>query len=93
MRIDTDYFWFQLFKTRGIGAKTLAAVAKILAAENLNPKTLSLNQAQSPKLAKILKDKILVEDREVPEQCDTFIQKGRDQYYLSGLPRFSAAAP
>ena len=58
MKINTDYFWFQLFKTRGIGPKTLAAVAKILAAENLNPEILPLNQSDlashSPELAKIL---------------------------------------
>lgn len=68
MKIDRDYFWFRLFKTRGIGPKLLASVAKILEAENLNPKMLPLNQSdlseQFPKLAKILKDKIRTEDRE-----------------------------
>ena len=68
MSIEKDYFWFWLFKTRGIGSKTLAAVAKILAAENLNPEMLPLNQtdlsAKSPELAKILKGKICEEDSE-----------------------------
>ena len=68
MNIDTDYFWFRLFKTRGIGSKMLTSVARILAAENLNPEMLSLNQsdlvAQSPELAKILKGKISEEDSE-----------------------------
>ena len=76
MSINRDYFWFRLFKTRGIGPKTLAAVARILAAENLNPEMLSLNQsdlaAQSPELAKILEDKICTENSEaVSEQYET----------------------
>ena len=68
MKIDRDYFWFQLFKTRGIGPKLLASVAKILEAENLNPEMLPRSQsdlsAQFPELAKILKGKIREEDRE-----------------------------
>ena len=68
MRIDRDYFWFRLFKTRGIGAKLLVSVAKILEAENLNPEMLPLNQndlsEQFPKLAKILNGKIRAEDKE-----------------------------
>ena len=68
MRINRDYFWFRLFKTPDIGPKTLAAVAKILEAENLNPEMLPRNQndlsEQFPKLAKILTGKIREEDRE-----------------------------
>ena len=68
MSIDRDYFWFRLFKTRGIGTKLLVLVAKILEAENLNPETLPLDHndllAQFPELAKILKGKIRAEDRE-----------------------------
>ena len=68
MRINTDYFWFQLFKTRGIGPKLLASIAKILEAENLTPEMLPRNQndlsAQFPELAKILNGKICEEDRE-----------------------------
>ena len=68
MSSNTDYFWFRLFKTRDIGPKTLASVAKILAAENLNPEILPLNQndlsEQSPELAKILNGKIRAEDNE-----------------------------
>ncbi len=68
MKINTDYFWFRLFKTPDIGPKTLAAVAKILEAENLNPEMLPCNQndlsEQFPKLAKILTGKIREEDRE-----------------------------
>ena len=62
MRINRDYFWFRLFKVRGIGPKLLASVAKILEAENLNPEMLPRIQSdlsvQFPKLAKILNGKI-----------------------------------
>ena len=68
MSINRDYFWFRLFKTRGIGTKLLVSVAKILEAENLNPEMLPLNQSdlsvQFPKLAKILDGKIRAEERE-----------------------------
>ena len=68
MKTNTDYFWFRLFKTQGMGPKTLASIAKILETENLKPEMLPRNQSdlsvQFPKLAKILKDKIREEDRE-----------------------------
>ena len=68
MRINRDYFWFRLFKTRGIGPKLLVSVAKTLEAENLNPEMLPRSQsdlsAKFPKLAKILNGKIRAEDRE-----------------------------
>lgn len=81
MKIDRDYFWFRLFKSRGIGPKLLAAVAKILETENLNPEMLSGSQSdlfeQFPKLAKILKDKIRPEDREeVSEQYEDLKRQG-----------------
>ena len=68
MRIDRDYFWFRLFKTRGIGPKRLASIARILEAEHpelhrvpLNPDKLA---ALSPKLEKILSGKIRAADKE-----------------------------
>ncbi len=68
MRINTDYFWFWLFKTRGIGPKLLASIAKMLEAENLTPEMVPLDHndlsAQFPELAKILKGKIREEDSE-----------------------------
>ena len=68
MSINRDYFWFRLFKTRGIGPKLLVSVAKTLEAENLNPEMLPRSQsdlsAKFPKLAKILNGKIPEEDRE-----------------------------
>ena len=68
MSINRGYFWFRLFKTRGIGPKLLVSVAQILEAENLTPEMLPRNQndlsEQFPKLAKILNGKIRVEDKE-----------------------------
>lgn len=68
MNINRDYFWFRLFKTKGIGTKLLVSVAKALEAENLNPEMLPRSQsdlsAKFPKLAKILNGKIRAEDRE-----------------------------
>ena len=68
MNINRDYFWFRLFKTRGIGTKLLVSVAEILEAESLNPEMLPRNQSdlseQFPKLAKILNGKIRAEGEE-----------------------------
>ena len=68
MSIDSGYFWFQLFRTRGIGPKHLVSIAKILESKNLHPEMLPRSQsdlsAQFPELAKILKGKIREEDRE-----------------------------
>ena len=68
MSINKDLFWFRLFKTRGIGPKLLASIAKILETENLNPETLPLDHndlsEQFPELAKILKGKIREADSE-----------------------------
>lgn len=68
MSIDRSYFWFRLFKTRGIGPKLLSSVAKLLEAKNLTPEMVPLDpndlSVQFPELAKILNGKIRVEDRE-----------------------------
>ena len=52
MGIDRPYFWFRLFKTSGIGPKSLSSIAKILEKQQLTPELLSWNQndllAQSP---------------------------------------------
>ena len=83
MRINTDYFWFRLFKTRGIGPKLLSSIAKILAAENLTPEMLPRNQSdlsvQFPKLAKILKGKICEEDEEDREKVSAAYKQLKDQ--------------
>lgn len=68
MKINRDYFWFRLFKTRGIGPKSLTSIAKMLETQQLAPEMLPHNQndlsAQFPGLGKILKGKIREEDRE-----------------------------
>ena len=68
MNINRDYFWFRLFKTRGIGPKLLGSIAKMLETQQLDPEMLPRNQndlsAQFPGLAKILNGKIREEDRE-----------------------------
>ncbi len=68
MKMETAYFWFRLFKTRGIGPKSLVSVAKILEKEQLQPEDVPFNQKelliQFPKLAKILNGQIRSQDRE-----------------------------
>ena len=92
MKIDRGYFWFRLFKTRGIGPKLLASVAKILEAEGHNPEMLPRNQsdlsAQFPELAKILKGKIRSEDREkISTAYEQLKRQGVDIIY-PGHPDF-----
>ena len=92
MRMDKGYFWFRLFKTRGIGPKILSSVAKTLEANNLDPEVLSLDRndlsEQAPKLAKILKEKIREEDTEkVSTDYEQLRKQGIDIIY-PGHPDF-----
>ena len=92
MSINKDYFWFRLFKTRGIGTKLLVSIAKILETEHLDPEMLPLNQSdlsgQFPKLAKILNGKIRAEDREkVYAEYNQLKKQGIDIIY-PGHPDF-----
>jgi len=92
MSIERDYFWFRLFKTRGIGTKLLVSVAKTLEAENLNPEMLPRSQsdlsAKFPKLAKILNGKIRAEEREkVTTAYEQLKKQGIDIIY-PGHPDF-----
>ena len=92
MRINRDYFWFRLFKTRGIGPKLLISIAKILEMENLDPEMVPHSQsdlsAQFPELAKILNGKIRTEDREkVSEAYEELKSDGVDIIY-PGHPDF-----
>lgn len=68
MSIARDYFWFRLFKARGIGPKSLISIAKILEKENCHPEMLPRSQGdlsiQFPELSKILNGKIRAEDSE-----------------------------
>ena len=92
MKINRDYFWYRLFKTRGIGPKLLVSTAKILETEHLNPEMLPHSQselsAQSPELAKILNGKIRTEDREkVSEEYKALKRQGINIIY-PGHPSF-----
>ena len=66
MNIERDYSWFQLFKARGIGPKSLISIAKILEKEDCHPEMLLRSQSdlstQFPELSKILNGKIRAED-------------------------------
>ena len=92
MRIDRDYFWFRLFKTRGIGPKLLVSIAEILETERLDPEMLPRSHSdlssQFPKLAKVLNGKIRAEDREkVSAEYDHLKRQGIDIIY-PGHPDF-----
>ena len=92
MSINRDYFWFRLFKTRGIGPKILVSIAKILEAEHLHPEMLPRSQsdlsAQFPELAKILNGKLRAEDREkVAAEYEQLKKYGVDIIY-PGHPDF-----
>ena len=92
MKINRDYFWFRLFKTRGIGPKLLVSIAKILEIENLDPEMVPQSQselsAQFPELAKILNGKIRTEDKEkVSEAYKELKSHGVDIIY-PGHPDF-----
>ncbi|GAK56568.1 SMF family protein [Candidatus Vecturithrix granuli] len=68
MRMDSAYFWFRLFETRGIGPKSLINITKIFERNNLTPNDIPMNKRELttnyPELAKILVDKIQFDDRE-----------------------------
>ena len=68
MKVETPYFWFRLFKTHGIGPKSLALIAEELEKHQLQPKNLPLNSStlssQYPELAHIINGKIRAEDSE-----------------------------
>ena len=86
MRINRDYFWYRLFKTRGIGTKLLVSIAEILKAEHLDPEMVPRSQSdlstQFPELAKILNGKIHTEDREtVSKEYDDLKNHGVDIIY------------
>ncbi|GIV57809.1 MAG: hypothetical protein KatS3mg042_0722 [Rhodothermaceae bacterium] len=65
---DTAYFWFRLFRTKGIGPKRLVAIQRELERQRLDPEDVplkrSLLEKQYPDLAKIIVDNIRAEDQE-----------------------------
>ena len=92
MSLNSGYFWFRLFKTRGIGPKYLSSIAKILEAENLTPEMLPCNpndlSAQFPELAKILSGKIREEDRKNVSAAYEQLKDRRINIIYSGHPYF-----
>lgn len=92
MSIERDYFWFRLFKTRGIGPKRLAEIANILKEQGLPPEKLPSSQnalsSQCPKLAKILNGKIRAEDQgQIKADYDELKRHGIEIIY-PGHPDF-----
>lgn len=69
MKIETTYFWFRLFKTKGIGPKTLNHIAKLLKENNLAPQNIPLNKVELtsryPELADMILAKIQEDDKEI----------------------------
>ena len=57
MKVETSYFWFRLFKTHGIGPKSLTLIAEELEKNQLQPKGLPLDSSdlssQCPEFANI----------------------------------------
>lgn len=94
MGIDRHYFWFRLFKTPGIGPKSLSSIANILQEQQLTPELLSCSQndllAQSPKLAKILNGKIRLEDREEISREYEQLKRQEVDIIYPGHPNFPA---
>jgi DNA processing protein len=69
---DAAYFWFRLFRTKGIGPKSLVAVQREMDREGIGPEAIPLNKraldANYPGLAKILLGKITADDRDAVRQ-------------------------
>ena len=67
MDIEKDYFWFRLFRTRGIGPKTLTSIAEALEKKNFQSEMLPRHQrdlsSQFPVISKSL-SKTREEDEE-----------------------------
>ncbi|WP_013320237.1 DNA-processing protein DprA [Gloeothece verrucosa] len=65
---STEYFWFRLLQTPGIGAKSLVTIAKLLQKYNLSPEKIPNSKKELsslfPELAKIILNKIKKEDQE-----------------------------
>ena len=87
MNVERDYFWFQLFKTRDIGTKSLIKIAKILEKKNATHEISSWNHSdllmQHPELAEFF-SKIREEDEnEVREEYEVLKGNNVDIIYPS----------
>ena len=63
---EPAYFWFRLFRTRGIGPKALAAIQRELVAAGIAPEQVPMNRQELfesyPALAKLFADKVVGDD-------------------------------
>lgn len=68
MITDTNYFWFRLFETQGIGTKTLVNIARLLTKHGISSSEIPLSKnelsTKLPDLAKIILSKIHKNDQE-----------------------------
>lgn len=88
--MEAAYFWFRLFRTRGIGPKSLVSVARTLEKAHLQPEDIPHSQVELstrfPELAKVLNGKIRPEDREeISQEYKELETEGIDVIY-PGLP-------
>ena len=94
MSIERDYFWFRLFKTRGIGTKLLAEIARMLDEQGLHPEKLPRSQnalsSQCPELAEILNGKIRAEDQKKIETDYKELKRRGTEIISPGHPDFSS---
>ncbi len=94
MSIKRDYFWFRLFKTRGIGTKLLAEIARMLDEQGLHPEKLPRSQnalsSQCPELAEILNGKIRAEDQKKIERDYEELKRRGTEIISPGHPDFSS---
>ena len=94
MHSERDYFWFRLFKTRGIGPKRLAEIANILEEQGLHPEKLPRSQnalsSQCPELAEILNGKIRAEDQKKIETDYKELKRRGTEIISPGHPDFSS---
>ena len=87
-----DYFWFRLFKTRGIGPKRLGEIARVIQKEDLYPEKFPDNQRelliQYPELSKILRGKIFEEDQKKLETDFNKLKRRGIKILYPGHPNF-----
>lgn len=91
---DAAYFWFRLFRTKGIGPKGLVAVQRELDQEGIGPEAIPLNkralEADHPGLAKLLLSKITADNRDaVRQEYESLEERGVSIVY-PGHPHYPA---
>ena len=85
MNVEKDYFWFWLFKARGIGPKSLILIAQILEKKDPQPEMLPRSQsglsAQFPELSKILKNIREADNEKVYAEYEELKTRGMEIIY------------